>query len=106
MEGSPTVHQDPNWLHTKQHGQLPLGMARGEHDPSGQEEEDEAVEAGGMKGRAHRRSTREREGDGEGAGICCPGCVLRCQPALINGLPSSSAPAAFLAGEEPPGFLP
>lgn len=64
------------------------------------------MEAGGMKGRARRRSAQEREGDGEGAGICCPGCVLRCQPALINGLPSSSAPAAFLAGAEPPGFLP
>lgn len=82
--------------------------------PGEEEEEEEDGEAGRWDGRAGSAAEPKRAGagrrgcasEGEGAEICCPGCVLRCQPALINGLPSSSAPAAFLAGVEPPGFLP
>lgn len=48
--------------------------------------------------RERLRHGRAREREPKSAGQAAP----RCQPALINGLPSSSAPAAFLAAAAAP----
>lgn len=77
-----------------------------EEEEEEEEDDEEEGEAEGLaeSSRAGAMQARRGEAEREGAGaeICCPGCVLCCQPALINGLPSSSEPAAFLAAAEAP----